>query len=243
MNSPQNKMHPLLMIAAISVTVASLAAIASFTGLLPGKSAPSSELTATSTVPAPAAPLAAIPGEALTPTAKPADKSMPAVKPRKPAQDKPASVAPNPAGDFRTVGEPAGGQPGMGKAAADKRPPVTGTPVAATICNECGTVESVREMKVKAEGSGLGAMAGGLLGGLLGNQVGKGDGRTAATVAVAVGGAYAGHQIERNVRAEKQVEITVRFDDGSIRTFSQQEASRWHQGDRVRLSNGSLLPG
>jgi outer membrane lipoprotein SlyB len=61
-------------------------------------------------------------------------------------------------------------------------------------------------------------------------------------VAAAAGGAYAGHQIERNMGGEKQVEVTVRFDDGSIRTLPQQTAGRWHQGDRVRMNNGQLLP-
>jgi hypothetical protein len=47
----------------------------------------------------------------------------------------------------------------------------------AASCNNCGSVAEVREVHVKGEGSGLGAVAGGVVGGLLGNQVGGGRGQ------------------------------------------------------------------
>ncbi len=80
------------------------------------------------------------------------------------------------------------------------------------------------------------------MGGLLGNQIGRGKGNTAATVVGAVGGAVAGHQVEKQVRADKLSQITVRLEDGSLRTVDQEGSSRWQVGDRVRLSNGSLQP-
>jgi outer membrane lipoprotein SlyB len=78
--------------------------------------------------------------------------------------------------------------------------------------------------------------------GLLGHQVGRGKGNTAATVVGAVGGAVAGHQTEKYVRSEKQLQVTVHFEDGSVRTINQESGSRWQVGDRVRLNNGTLLP-
>jgi outer membrane lipoprotein SlyB len=111
-----------------------------------------------------------------------------------------------------------------------------------TVCRECGTVEAVREVNTPAEASGLGAVAGGVLGGLLGHQVGRGKGNTAATIVGAAGGAFAGHQTEKYVRAEKQSQVTVRFEDGSTRTLAQEGGSRWQVGDHVRMNNGSLLP-
>ena len=54
--------------------------------------------------------------------------------------------------------------------------------------------------------------------------------------------AVAGHQVEKQVRAEKQLQVTVRFEDGSIRPIDQEGGSRWPVGDRVRLNNGALLP-
>ena len=113
---------------------------------------------------------------------------------------------------------------------------------AAPACYDCGTIEAVREISTPAEGSGLGAIAGGVLGGLLGNQVGQGKGSQVAAVVGALGGAYAGHQAEKHFRAEKQLEVTVRLDDGSTRTALLSGPSRWRAGDRVRLSNGNLLP-
>ena len=110
----------------------------------------------------------------------------------------------------------------------------------AASCNNCGSVAEVREVHVKGGGSGLGAVAGGVVGGLLGNQVGGGRGKTVATVAGVAGGAYAGHQVEKNVRSERQFQVTVRFDDGAVRTYNQTSASGWRNGDRVRLENGSL---
>lgn len=107
-------------------------------------------------------------------------------------------------------------------------------------CRNCGNVESVRAIKQRAEGSGLGAGAGAVLGGLLGNQIGGGNGRKLATVAGAVGGAVVGNQVEGNMKASTSYEIRVRLDDGSARTFHQQSAPRWEAGDRVRIVNGAL---
>lgn len=107
-------------------------------------------------------------------------------------------------------------------------------------CKTCGSVESVRAIKERAQGSGLGAAGGAVLGGLLGNQIGGGNGRKLATVAGAVGGAVVGNQVEGNMKATTSYEIRVRLDDGSSRTFHQQSAPRWEAGDRVKVVKGSL---
>jgi outer membrane lipoprotein SlyB len=107
-------------------------------------------------------------------------------------------------------------------------------------CSNCGNVESIREINTRAQGSGVGAAGGAILGGLLGNQVGGGHGRQLATVAGAVGGAVVGNQVEGNMKATHSYEIHVRLDDGSARTFHQQNAPGWHTGDRVRVVKGAL---
>ena len=89
---------------------------------------------------------------------------------------------------------------------------------------------------------GVGAVVGGLAGLGIGSLIGGGTGRDVAMVLGTVGGAFAGHQTEKYVRAEKQTQVTVHFEDGSTRTFAQEGGNRWQVGDRVRLSNGSLLP-
>lgn len=106
------------------------------------------------------------------------------------------------------------------------------------VCLTCGTVESVNAVERKGQGTGLGAVAGGVLGGVLGNQVGKGNGRTAATVIGAVGGGVAGHMAEKHLRKETVYQVTVRMEDGSVRTVEQ--AQPVGVGTRVTLEGNAL---
>ncbi len=255
MENTAHKTHPMIIIAAAAVTIASLAAIASFTGLLPGKSAPETTLTAPlsmaqghvespggTSVPPPlpeAAPTAA-PRAAPPPTAANKAERFAPPPSRSPKTQQAARDNPPPSGDLRHANEQTSATYPPNDAGIDIIParPARAPP----LCRDCGTVEAVREISKPAEGSGLGAIAGGVLGGLLGNQIGRGKGNTAATIVGAVGGGVAGHQVEKQVRAEKHLQVTVRFEDGSLRTVDQEGGSRWQVGDRVRLSNGSLLP-
>ena len=54
--------------------------------------------------------------------------------------------------------------------------------------------------------------------------------------------ALLGNHIEKQTRATKHWEMTVRFDDGTTQTITSQAAPFWHQGDRVRLLDGKLQP-
>ena len=65
-------------------------------------------------------------------------------------------------------------------------------------CDNCGTVTNVKTIKVKGEGTGLGAVAGGVLGGVLGHQIGGGRGKDVATAGGAVAGALVGGNAGRN---------------------------------------------
>ena len=112
--------------------------------------------------------------------------------------------------------------------------------VAAARCTDCGVVDSVRAVEVKGEGSGLGAVAGGVVGGILGNQVGGGRGRTAMTVVGAGAGAYAGHEVEKNMKKNVSYEIRVRMDDNSYRTFQSTQPGVG-VGQRVKVRDGQLV--
>lgn len=103
---------------------------------------------------------------------------------------------------------------------------------------QLAVVESVREVKEPGEAKGVGAVAGGVAGGVLGHKLGKGKG--IVTVIGAAAGAFGGHQIEKQVRAEKRWETTVRFDDGTQRTLASEAQPAWRAGDRVRMVNGEL---
>jgi outer membrane lipoprotein SlyB len=108
------------------------------------------------------------------------------------------------------------------------------------ICRQCGVVETVRQVHVKGQGTGLGAVAGGVTGAIVGSQFGRGNGRTAMGVVGAAGGAFAGHQIEKNVRTTTSYRVIVRMEDGSARTVYQSAAPAFGVGEKVRVNNGVL---
>ena len=232
--------HPMMIIAAIAIILFCLAGTAAIMGWIPSSisgntAAGRGDLTesdrmalaAKMEAPAPApyqAPvqqLAALPPpvQNLAPEPRPAQNYAPAPRPVQ-------NYVPEP----RPIQREAAYRPVQVAAAAPAK----------NWCSNCGNVESIREINTRAQGSGIGAAGGAILGGLLGNQVGGGHGRQLATVAGAVGGAVVGNQVEGNMKATHSYEIRVRLDDGSARTFHQQNAPGWHQGDRVRVVNGVL---
>lgn len=79
-------------------------------------------------------------------------------------------------------------------------------------------------------------MASGVVGGILGNQVGGGRGRTAMTVV----GAYAGHEVEKNMNRSVSYEVRVRMDDITYRTFRTPQPDVG-VGQRVQVRDGRLV--
>ena len=130
------------------------------------------------------------------------------------------------------------------RAAAPEQAPVvlTQAPAVQPRCLDCGTVEAVREIEQKGEGSWIGPVAGGVGGAILGKQMGKGKGNTIMTILGAAGGAYAGNEIEKRVRTSKHWEVSVRLDDGTVRSVSYDAAPAWRGGERVRYVNGAIMP-
>jgi outer membrane lipoprotein SlyB len=113
--------------------------------------------------------------------------------------------------------------------------------VAIQRCSNCGVVQSVRAVKVEGQGTGVGAVGGGVVGGLVGNQFGGGNGRTALTLLGAAGGAFAGHEIEKNVRSTTSYQMTVRMENGTSRSFHSSTPYNWREGDPVRVVNGRVV--
>ncbi len=106
------------------------------------------------------------------------------------------------------------------------------------VCQVCGTVESVRAIKVKGQGTGVGAVAGGVLGGVVGHQLGGGTGKTALTILGAVGGVAAGHEVEKRARSDTVFDVSVRMNDGSHRVVRQNQSVA--VGTRVTLEGSTL---
>ncbi|MSQ54981.1 MAG: glycine zipper 2TM domain-containing protein [Betaproteobacteria bacterium] len=124
--------------------------------------------------------------------------------------------------------------------AAALAPPVGGgaPPALSVTCRECGVIEFVREVEKAGQAGGTGAVAGGVAGAVVGRGISNDRNRTFGTIAGGVAGAVAGHQIEKAVKTSKYWETVVRFEDGTARSYQQEQQPLWRQGDRVRVVNG-----
>jgi outer membrane lipoprotein SlyB len=114
------------------------------------------------------------------------------------------------------------------------------SPAPARVCSVCGRVESVRAVQHAVPTTGVGAVAGGVVGGVVGNQIGHGNGRTAATLLGAVGGGFAGNEIEKRTHTVTAYEVSVRMQDGSLRTVETSTAPPI--GKAVTLKGTVLRP-
>ena len=114
---------------------------------------------------------------------------------------------------------------------------------AAKQCLNCGIVESVKLVELKGSGSGVGAVTGGVVGAVVGSQIGQGRGKTLAEIAGAAGGAYAGNEIEKSTKKSTYFRVTVRMNNGSVRTITQKIDPGFRSGDSVKIENGALIRG
>lgn len=109
----------------------------------------------------------------------------------------------------------------------------------AVVVSNRGTVTEIEAVITQGDTSGVGAVVGGLLGAAVGNQIGGGNGKKAATVVGTVGGAVVGHQVEKDrARDVSGYRITVRLDDGSVKTYQQAQAGTLTIGARVNVDGG-----
>src|SRR5258706_651801 len=237
-------LHPLLTVAAISVTVFSAVGVAALTGVLPHSVGLPKE-------PAPAAVVAAP-----EPPVAPPDMAASTAAAAKPAED----VAPMPPAAARSTPKPAHKKIAKApkpvqiaeapQAAPFPPPPAPVAPAPTPVVQApkpvpagiLGVVESVREVKQAQRTNGSGPILGGIAAAVAGTQVGRGNGHNLATILGAVGGPVAGTAVERNVRATTHWEVNVRLDDGTTRTMNSDAQPFWHGGERVRFLDGKLQP-
>ena len=263
--TPKKSIHPLIAVAAVSVTLFSLAGIAAVTGLIPtshSQSAAQMEPAKPAEEPAKVAvaPQAADTSAATTESeAKAAEEKEAAHKEalhqealrkeaaRKAVERKRAEAAERKARAAAETAKLAKAetQPAAPAAIAQSGPPpgYAPPPTAASVkplCHDCGVVESVREVEKPGKATGSGAAIGGIAGAILGNQTGRGHGRDVMTVLGALGGAIAGHEIEQKTAKVKAYEIGVRFDDGSTQLITQDTPPAWRSGDHVKVVNGVI---
>jgi len=209
MQAPR-RTHPLIIVAAGTVSLFSLVGIGAVMGWIPTTVGQSSSAT-----------IAQIPE-------KP-EQPEPPKAPERQAQPKHKAVAKSEAP-----------RPATQVAVAPPPPPPSAPVPVAAICRECAVVEDVRTVEKAGQASGVGAVGGAVVGGVLGHQVGSGRGKDLATILGALGGALGGNQVEKTVKKETEYQIVVRYDDGSRGTFTQATPPSWHKGDKVKVINGAI---
>jgi outer membrane lipoprotein SlyB len=103
---------------------------------------------------------------------------------------------------------------------------------------ELGTVTSVREVNIEGQKGQLGMYGGGIIGAAAGSG-GRGVGGAVVQATSAVAGAVAGQAVEEVATRKRAQEITIRLDDGSTVTVTQESSTGlFMDGDRVRVLNG-----
>src|SRR4051794_22663204 len=170
------RLHPLVAAAAVSVTVFSAVGVAAVTGLIPHSKGSVSEQTPLAAVEQPATP---------SPVAPSAPQLMPAPVPQATSAPKKhvARKAPKPTEAVAYADTPAYAPPPP----VAQAPQVYEAPKPAVKPGVLGTVESVREVDVKGDAKGVGAVGGGVAGAVLGHNIG--DHNKLVTVLGAAGGA------------------------------------------------------
>jgi outer membrane lipoprotein SlyB len=104
-----------------------------------------------------------------------------------------------------------------------------------------GTVDRIELINRGDPSNMAGTVIGGVVGGLIGHQIGHGTGRTVATVAGVAGGAYVGNQIEQRQRApHESFRVTVRMDNGTYQTITEDNITDLRTGDRVRIDGNNI---
>jgi outer membrane lipoprotein SlyB len=98
-----------------------------------------------------------------------------------------------------------------------------------------GTVESVRNVTIANPDSGVGTVGGAALGGLAGSEIGHGSGSGAAGIVGAIAGGVIGNRIENQANNRPGFEITVRLDNGELRSITQAADEMFRPGEKVRL--------
>ncbi len=98
-------------------------------------------------------------------------------------------------------------------------------------------------MKREGHSTGIGAIGGSVADGVVGNQFGRGGDRTAMTLLGALGGGLAGNSVEEHIRSETDYSVCVHMENGKTRYFTYKNPPPFSQGERVHISNGTLISG
>ena len=101
---------------------------------------------------------------------------------------------------------------------------------------QLGMIESIRQVQIEGNQSGIGAVTGAVIGGVAGSSVGHKRANIAVGMLGAVLGGVAGNAIEKNATGENAVEMVIQLANGSRIAIVQTAGSQGLMpGDRVNL--------
>lgn len=124
-------------------------------------------------------------------------------------------------------------------ACASREAPVTSS-TQGTILVQTGQVTEVRDVvRHGGRGSGIGSLLGAILGGVAGSNIGSGTGSTVASIGGAVAGSMAGQRAEESSMSTGSTAVTVRLDNGEVRSFQLDRGENYRVGDVVRVTTNN----
>lgn len=104
---------------------------------------------------------------------------------------------------------------------------------------EYGEVVAIRLVEIEGDVSYIGVWSGAVVGRAAGRSLDDGNTGRVAGALGSVAGAVAGEAIERKIKTEDGLEITVRLDNGDMIAAAQELDVLFAPGDRVRVLLGS----
>ena len=114
--------------------------------------------------------------------------------------------------------------------------PVAGSSTQGTTLVQAGHVTDIRDVTLYgSRNSGFGATVGALLGGIAGSNVGSGLGRAVATTAGAAAGGVAGQRAGEAHRDTTISRLTVRLENGDVRTYDIESGEPFRIGEPVKI--------
>jgi outer membrane lipoprotein SlyB len=101
-------------------------------------------------------------------------------------------------------------------------------------------VTDVRDVTVRGgRPSGVGSFVGAILGSVAGSRIGSGNGSAAAGIGGALAGGMAGQRVEESGMGSSATELTVRMENGDVRTYRVDRAEFFRIGDTVTLTTAN----
>ncbi|RJF97766.1 glycine zipper 2TM domain-containing protein [Noviherbaspirillum saxi] len=126
--------------------------------------------------------------------------------------------------------------------ASSPPPPSTISSTQGTFLVQTAQVTNVKDVVLRdGRSTGLGSFVGSILGGVAGSKIGSGTGSAVAGIGGAVAGGMAGQHAEQSGSGRSTTEVTVRLDNGELRTFAVEPGESFRVGEMVKVTTNNGL--